>query len=136
MTSSVPSLPPYPLPRPRLHASAVAGLDAILRDHHDVIAVFHATWCAFCRAFLAETAEAKFSAPVVLVDVSDTESPLWDRYDVQVVPTVVRFERGREVARIEAPRGEGLLAADLLLLADDGAGQDGTRTRHFGSRGR
>jgi thiol-disulfide isomerase/thioredoxin len=91
--------------------------DVIAREGA-VDAVFFATWCPHCRAFLAELTSTPQDTPLALVDLSNTDDPAWDSYNVQVVPTVARFIRGRESARIEARRGVGLSVRDMLLLAD------------------
>lgn len=118
MTSSVPSSPPHEFSS-RIRASNVAELDRALRAHEEVSAIFFADWCPFCRDFLRATSASSFPGQLVLVDVSDTDSPLWDRHDVRVIPTVVRFRRSHEVSRIEARRGGGLDESDLMLLADE-----------------
>lgn len=82
-------------------------------------AVFFAQWCPHCKAFLAELSAAPRDRDYLLVDLSDTEDPAWDAYDVRVIPTVVRYARGEEIARIEAQRGVGLAIGDLFLLSDD-----------------
>ncbi len=79
---------------------------------------FLAEWCPFCREF-----EPDFSAmphapgtSLVAADVSSLSSPLWDRFEVEVVPTVVIFEDGRPVFRVDSAEGEGLDAASLTRL--------------------
>jgi thiol-disulfide isomerase/thioredoxin len=94
-------------------------LRSALKTESETDVVFFAHWCPHCRAFLAELAVTPRDRAFLLVDISDTGDPAWDMYDVRVIPTVVRFERGAESARIEARRGEGLAVADLLLLSND-----------------
>ncbi|MHB8585843.1 MAG: thioredoxin family protein [Thermoplasmatota archaeon] len=66
----------------------------------DLVAVFVADWCPFCRAFLRETAASKpGESPVVYVDISDESDPAWEEYRIGVVPTAIRFQHGRETGR-------------------------------------
>ncbi len=97
---------------------APSELVKALADDAEVDAVFFAHWCPHCKAFLAELAASSRDRAYLLVDLSDTADPAWDSYDVRVIPTVVRYARGAEVARVEARRGAGLDVADLLMLAD------------------
>ncbi len=73
--------------------------------------LFWATWCGYCSRFKPhfEDAADGSSLRFLSVDVSDESSPAWDDYGVTVVPTVVLFEDGEEVDRIE-----GILGADHL----------------------
>jgi thioredoxin-like negative regulator of GroEL len=40
--------------------------------------------------------------------MSDLESPLWDTFDVRIVPTVVVFKEGRPIFRSDGVLGRGL----------------------------
>lgn len=87
-----------------------------------ILVVFEADWCGFCVTFLPEFARRARTAladpaggavEFVDVDLSDEESPLWDRYDVRVVPTLVAFRDGVPVGRIDGRLGRGLKAVDV-----------------------
>lgn len=68
--------------------------------------LFYATWCGYCRRFIpefAERAEAAEGHPFVQVDISDEETPLWDDYDIDVVPSVLVFRGGAPVGRTGGP---------------------------------
>jgi thioredoxin len=72
--------------------------------------VFEADWCPFCRAFLPmfQTLEGDPSVRSARVDLTDLENPLWERFDVEVVPSIVIFRDGRVVARVDGVYGVGL----------------------------
>jgi thiol-disulfide isomerase/thioredoxin len=75
------------------------------------VAVFVATWCPFCRRFIdqARGREGELAGrEVVLVDVSDEDDPIWERERIDVVPTAVRYEGGREIDREPGVLGRGL----------------------------
>lgn len=77
--------------------------------------LFWADWCGFCARFKPhfEDAAEGSSRRFLSVDISDESSPAWDRYNVEVVPTVILFEDGKEVDRIGGILGEEHL--DALL---------------------
>ena len=72
--------------------------------------LFAAEWCPFCQRFspVFESALAEKGAPRALADLSDLENPLWETFDVQVVPTVMIFKEGEMVYRKDGVLGEGL----------------------------
>ena len=45
--------------------------------------------------------------------IDDWENPLWDEYTVDVVPTLLLFEKGKPVYRRDGVLGRGLGARDL-----------------------
>lgn len=98
--------------------SGEAALDAQLPGRR-VLALFHSTWCPFCRAFLPTfhklAPQAQGWTPLEVV-VDDDDDPLWDRLHVNVVPTVIAFDDGRVVARKDGRAMVGLKANDLQDL--------------------
>lgn len=86
---------------------APGRLDA-LEPGERPVAIFYATWCPYCQAFLAALADADLDGNAVKVDISDPEDPAWDRYGIETIPTAVRFGRDGEIDRVEATAGEGL----------------------------
>ncbi len=46
--------------------------------------------------------------PWAEVDISDMENPLWEIFDINVVPTVVIFKEGQPVFRRDGALGRGL----------------------------
>ncbi len=105
-------------PLARVGAEAFDG-DRLLRPGVVVVA-FLADWCPFCRRFEPElqrlVAEQRLVA--VAADLTSEESPLWDRFRIRVVPTVIVYRDGVSVLRIDGRRLRGLGAADLRRIAD------------------
>jgi thioredoxin 1 len=83
------------------------------------VALFHASWCPFCRAFRPEFAKLaggqKNWAPLeVLMD--DEESPLWEKHEISAVPTILFFDQGKVKKRLDAKPGVGLSAKELAAV--------------------
>jgi len=81
---------------------------------------FLADWCPFCRAFAPRLEELAKRGPfqIVRADVTQEESPLWDRFGIEVVPTVVVFRDGVPTLRRDGRLGRGLSDADLNAIED------------------
>ena len=62
-----------------------------------VAVMFVTDWCGYCRRFLPHFKQRMRDGFVV--DITDESDPLWERYDVEVVPTVLLFEDGEPVQR-------------------------------------
>lgn len=58
--------------------------------------MFMADWCGYCRRFLPHFKQMQHG---YVIDISDESDPLWDTYDIQVVPTVLLFDGNEPVKR-------------------------------------
>lgn len=96
-----------------------------LRDGTWIVA-FLADWCPFCRRFRAEFSalEGATDFRVAVGDVTSEESPLWDDFRIEVVPTVVVFREGRPVFRADGILGFGLAPGDLEKARSAAAGSN------------
>ncbi len=75
---------------------------------------FLADWCPYCRRFAPEFAgRAGPGLQLAVADLTDEASPLWERFDVEVVPSVIVFRNGETALRIDGRPMEGLHAEDL-----------------------
>jgi len=89
---------------------------AKILDSRNVLALFYATWCPFCREFLAtfeESMQGRDDPVGALVDISDMNSPLWERFNVEIVPTLIGFKDGKILLRKDGVAGIGLRAREL-----------------------
>jgi len=89
-----------------------------LRKNEKVLALFYASWCPYCAAFVPVFSRrvGDFSSgPVVHVMLDDFDNPLWDDYDIEAVPTVILFEKGKVGRRLDGRFGVGLSEKQLVV---------------------
>ncbi|HTZ61112.1 MAG TPA: thioredoxin family protein [Thermoplasmata archaeon] len=79
---------------------------------------FLADWCPYCRSFAPalEAMERAGGRNVLWAEVNDEESPLWDRFEIRVVPTLLVFRDGAEVFRRDGRFARGLNAKDVTAV--------------------
>ena len=46
-------------------------------------------------------------------NIDDDNNPLWERFSIEAVPTLIAFEKGEIVSRRDAKMGIGLIKSDL-----------------------
>jgi thioredoxin 1 len=68
--------------------------------------LFEMTSCPFCQVFegrfidLASSRGRDFN--FMRVTINDPGNPLWSKYDIQAVPTVIAFAGGQAVSRVDS----------------------------------
>ena len=88
-----------------------------LRRPGTVVVGFLADWCPVCRAFRPEFERlAEGGRQLLMADVTDEASPLWDRFRIEIVPTVLVFRDGETVFRADGEPGTGLDGGDLRRI--------------------
>ena len=104
------------IPIERIGPSAFHG--DRLRQKGTVAVAFLADWCPFCRSFEPEFARLAGvkGLRLYVADLTDLDSPLWDTFAVEVVPTVVVFDEGAAVHRADGVAGAGLGSSDLEAI--------------------
>jgi thiol-disulfide isomerase/thioredoxin len=89
---------------------------------------FLADWCPFCRTFAPRFQSLEGAGPysLAVADLTDEEGPLWDRFEIGVVPTVAVFRDGVLAFRRDGQLGRGLSERDLGDLREELARGPGT----------
>lgn len=78
----------------------------VLNDKKKTLVLFYADWCPYCAKFkpiFEETRSDKVQKKAALVN--ENENPLWDRFNIQAVPTIIAFQNGKILTRRDAKRG-------------------------------
>jgi thiol-disulfide isomerase/thioredoxin len=84
-------------------------LDDVLRSKERLFVLFYASWCPFSQRFLPVFLEhAENSEPCYKRILVDDADELVRRYSIEVYPTVLYFENGRVVKRLDGTYHEGL----------------------------
>ena len=98
--------------------------DKLLSEGEKILIMFYADWCPFCQKFkpVFESAiskdlkHSKSNYRMYGAKVDDDDNPLWDKFSINAIPTIIAFDNGRVVARRTAKMGIGLNKADLDFI--------------------
>jgi thioredoxin len=91
--------------------------DRFLSDGKRSLVMFYADWCPFCQKFkpsfesLANIANNNIS--FYASAINDDDNPLWDRFSINAVPTLIAFEKSNIISRRDAKIGLGLSKSDI-----------------------
>jgi thioredoxin len=92
-----------------------SSLDEALKSKSKAVVLFYASWCPFSQRFLPTFEKYSKSRPEsCLRIVTDDKPRLCEKYEVDVVPTVLIFERGKVKKRLDGGAGIGLSEKQLL----------------------
>jgi len=94
------------------------GLKDTLKANERVIALFYASWCPFCVDFLPVFQKCAEGEGLGFLVVQDDQETMGDRYAVEVVPTVLFFEKGKVAKRLDGVPGVGLNEKKLTDFID------------------
>ena len=83
-------------------------LEQALKEKDRVIAMVYASWCPYCRRVLPVFERQASAARQNLLLVADDEEHVADLYGIDVVPTLLLFEKGQVVKRLDGQPGMGL----------------------------
>ena len=90
-----------------------------LKTKGKVFVLFYASWCPFSQRFLPIFEKYTQDNPQNCVRVKiDDKAKLCEKYSVEVVPTVLLFEKGKVAKRLDAERGIGLSEEQLKKLVN------------------
>lgn len=86
----------------------------VLGDNKKTVVLFYATWCPYCSNFKPTFESAKIeTVNKVGAIIDEDENPLWDRFNIQAVPTMIVFQNGKIISRRDAKKHVGLTKSDM-----------------------
>jgi thioredoxin 1 len=93
-------------------------LNKELNHNHRVLALFYASWCPYCKSFVPVFNQKIHSfngGTAIQVLLDDYDNPLWDDYSIEVVPTLIFFEKDKVCRRLDGEFGVGLSEKQLIV---------------------
>jgi thiol-disulfide isomerase/thioredoxin len=86
----------------------------VLGENKKTVVLFYATWCPYCANFKPTFESAKIETANKKGSIIDEdENPLWDRFSIQAVPTIIVFQNGKIISRRDAKKHIGLTKSDM-----------------------
>ena len=102
------------------HATPEEFDSKVLSSSKKTLVLFYASWCPYCANFKPTFESSKTgSIDKIGVLVDEDENPLWDRFNIQAVPTMIAFENGKIIARRDAKKHVGLTKSDMDSLVKE-----------------
>jgi thiol-disulfide isomerase/thioredoxin len=91
--------------------------DKLLRNEKSLV-FFYSKWCPYCRkSFRLLKTVDNSQIELLVADLSDENSPLWDTLKVETVPTLIAFKDGGEFWRANGVPMVGLRKEDFKQAA-------------------
>ena len=92
----------------------------VLKSDKKTVVLFYATWCPYCSNFKPTFESAKIENASKMGSIIDEdENPLWDRFNIQAVPTMIIFQNGKIISRKDAKKHVGLTKSDMDLVVKE-----------------
>ena len=92
----------------------------VLNDDKKTLVLFYADWCPYCANFKPTFEEINtYNIQKKVALVNEDENPLWDRFNIQAVPTMIAFQNGNILARRDAKKGIGLTRKDMESIVKE-----------------
>ncbi len=100
----------------RIMVHDIHDFQEIIESNERVIALVYASWCPFCVRFLPVFERVSNNNQIVNAYTflfQDDQEIIADEYSVEVVPSVLLFENGKLVKRLDGILGSGLTEKQL-----------------------
>ncbi len=93
-------------------------LESAIRSRDKLMVLFYASWCPFSQAFLPTYLNhAAAGDPCYARIIVDDDDPLVEKYAINVFPSVLFFEKGALVHRLDGTYHRGLSHGQLQDFA-------------------
>jgi thioredoxin 1 len=93
------------------------GLKEMLKSRDRAVVLFYASWCPFSQRFLPVFEKySQEKSQICLRVKTDDKASLCEEYSIEVVPTVIVFEKGKISKRLDGEPGAGLKEKQLKDL--------------------
>jgi thioredoxin 1 len=95
-------------------------LNGLLSEGKKTLVMFYADWCPFCQSFkptfeyIANSANNNIGFYASMIN--DDNNPLWDRFSINTVPTLIAFDKGEVISRRDSKMGLGLDKSDVYSI--------------------
>ncbi len=95
-------------------------IDRLLSEEKKTLVMFYADWCPFCQSFkptfesLANSANDNIS--FYACKINEDDNPLWDRFSINAVPTLIAFDKSEIISRRDSKMGLGLNKSDVYSI--------------------
>lgn len=99
--------------------------DSLLSSKKRALVMFYADWCPFCKRFkpIFESVNDNESAirgyAFYESKINNDDNPLWDRFVISAVPTLLAIDNGKIISRRDAKTGVGLSQSDLDSMLNE-----------------
>jgi thioredoxin 1 len=98
--------------------------DDLLSSREKALVMFYTDWCPFCQKFkpifeYATKNSASNSSKFYESKINDDDNPLWDRFSINAVPTLIAFDKGKVISRRDPKMGVGLNQSDLDSISEE-----------------
>jgi thioredoxin len=91
----------------------------VLKSDKKIVVLFYATWCPYCSNFKPTFESAKIDAMKMGSIIDEDENPLWDKFQIEAVPTMIAFRDGKIISRKDAKKNVGLTKIDMDSIIKD-----------------
>jgi thiol-disulfide isomerase/thioredoxin len=89
-------------------------LEAAIKTRDRLMVLFYASWCPFSQAFLPTYRKhAAAGEPCYVRILVDDGDALTEKYSIEVYPTILFFEKGKVVKRLDGIYHRGLSKGQL-----------------------
>jgi thiol-disulfide isomerase/thioredoxin len=92
-------------------------ISKLLSEGKRILVMFYTDWCPFCQKFkrtfesFANSSDKKIKFYAHMLN--DDDDPLWVRFSINAVPTLVAFDGNEIISRRDSKMGVGLNKTDI-----------------------